>query len=233
VRVGIDAGDLRATVARVDDRGSEFSVSGGDDELARVELRVPGTHNVLNALTALAVLQHTGVAPADAAPHLATFSGAARRFQEIGRHEGVLVVDDYAHHPTEITATLTAARQGDHGRVIAVFQPHLFSRTRYLQREFGQALALADEAIVTDIFPAREEPEPGVTGKLVVDAYLAERPGGPVSYLPRISDVVDNLATRVRPGDLVLTLGAGDVFRAGELLLARLAGQGEDPAGAE
>ena len=233
VCVGIGAGDLEATVARVDDRGSEFSVAAGGVELARVELRVPGEHNVLNALTALAVLRHTGVSPADAAPHLAPFSGAARRFQEIGRHDGVLMVDDYAHHPTEITATLTAAKQGDHGRVIAVFQPHLFSRTRYLQREFGQALTLADEAIVTDIFPAREEPEPGVTGKLIVDAYLTERPGGPVSYLPRISDVVDNLATRVRPGDLVLTLGAGDVFRAGELLLARLAGQGEDLAGAE
>ena len=233
VRVGIDAGDLQAAVTRVDDRGSEFSVAADGVELARVELRVPGEHNVLNALTALGVLRHAGVSPAAAAPHLATFSGAARRFQEIGRHDGVLVIDDYAHHPTEITATLTAARQGDHGRVIAVFQPHLFSRTRYLQREFGQALTLADEAIVTDIFPAREEPEPGVTGKLIVDAYLAERPGGPVSYLPRIPDVVDNLATRVRPGDLVLTLGAGDVFRAGELLLARLAGQGEDPAGAE
>jgi UDP-N-acetylmuramate--alanine ligase len=233
VRVGIDAGDLQAAVTRVDDRGSEFSVAADGVELARVELRVPGEHNVLNALTALGVLRHAGVSPAAAAPHLATFSGAARRFQEIGRHDGVLVIDDYAHHPTEITATLTAAKQGDHGRVIAVFQPHLFSRTRYLQREFGQALTLADEAIVTDIFPAREEPEPGVTGKLIVDAYLAERPGGPVSYLPRIPDVVDNLATRVRPGDLVLTLGAGDVFRAGELLLARLAGQGEDPAGAE
>ena len=233
VRVGIDAGDLQAAVTRVDDRGSEFSVAADGVELARVELRVPGEHNVLNALTALAVLRHAGVSPATAAPHLATFSGAARRFQEIGRYDGVLVIDDYAHHPTEITATLTAAKQGDHGRVIAVFQPHLFSRTRYLQREFGQALTLADEAIVTDIFPAREEPEPGVTGKLIVDAYLAERPGGPVAYLPRIPDVVDYLATRARPGDLVLTLGAGDVFRAGELLLARLAGQGEDPAGAE
>jgi UDP-N-acetylmuramate--alanine ligase len=233
VRVGIDAGELQADVTRVDDRGSEFAVTDDGVELARIALRVPGDHNILNALTALAVLRHAGVSPADAAPHLATFSGAARRFQEIGLRDGVLVIDDYAHHPTEITATLTAAKQGDHARVIAVFQPHLFSRTRYLQREFGQALTLADEAIVTDIFPAREEPEPGVTGKLVVDAYLAERPGGPVSYLPRIADVVDNLATRVRPGDLVLTLGAGDVFRAGELLLARLAGQGEDPAGAE
>ena len=143
------------------------------------------------------------------------------------------MVDDYAHHPTEIEATLKAAKQGDHGRVIAVFQPHLFSRTRYLQHEFGRALTLADEAVVTDIFAAREEPEPGVTGKLVVDAYLAERPGGPVAYLPRLSDVVRHLQSRVRPGDLVLTLGAGDVFRAGEQLLATLAGQGEDPAAVE
>jgi UDP-N-acetylmuramate--alanine ligase len=233
VRVGIDAGDLSAAVVRVDDSGSEFVVRAGEQELARVTLRVPGEHNILNALTALAVLRNAGVEPLDAAPHLATFSGAARRFQRLGVHDGVVVVDDYAHHPTEISATLTAAKSGDHGRVIAVFQPHLFSRTRYLQREFGQALTLADEAIVTDIFPAREEPEPGVTGKLVVDAYLAERPGGPVVYLPRLGDVAGYLAPRVRAGDLVLTLGAGDVFRAGEQLLATLGGQGEDPAEAE
>jgi UDP-N-acetylmuramate--alanine ligase len=233
VRVGIDAGDLRAAVEHVDDDGSEFVVREGETELARVTLSVPGEHNVLNALTALAVLRHAGVEPEAAAPHLATFSGAARRFQRLGLHDGVLVVDDYAHHPTEIAATLTAAMRGDHGRVIAVFQPHLFSRTRYLQREFGQALTLADEAIVTDIFPAREEPEPGVTGKLIVDAYLAERPGGPVVYLPRLGDVAGYLAPRVRAGDLVLTLGAGDVFHAGEQLLAKLAGQGEDPAEAE
>ena len=140
----------------------------------------------------------------------------------------MLVVDDYAHHPTEIAATLTAAMRGGHERVIAVFQPHLFSRTRYLQREFGRALTLADEAIVTEIFPAREEPEPGVSGKLIVDAYLAERPGGPVSFLPRLHDVVERLAPRVRPGDLVLTLGAGDVFHAGEQLLETLARQGDE-----
>jgi len=225
--VGIGSGDLQGTVADVSDRGSTFTVSGDGRELARVELRVPGEHNVLNALTALAALRHAGVDPADAAPHLASFSGAARRFQEIGRHDGVLVVDDYAHHPTEIEVTLRAARQGGHGRVIAVFQPHLYSRTRYLQREFGHALTLADEAIVTDIFPAREEPEPGVTGKLIVDAYLTERPGGPIAYLPRLGDVVRHLTGRVRSGDLVLTLGAGDVFRAGEQLLAALGGQGE------
>ena len=148
---------------------------------------MPGEHNVLNALTALAVLRHAGVdaggggaAPGDLQRRRAALPG------DWARSDGVVVVDDYAHHPTEIAATLTAAKQGDHERVIAVFQPHLYSRTRYLQREFGRALTLADEAIVTDVFPAREEPEPGVTGKLIVDAYLAERPGGPVAYLPRL-----------------------------------------------
>jgi UDP-N-acetylmuramate--alanine ligase len=233
VRVGVGEGDLQAAVERVDDTGSEFTVSADGAELARVTLRVPGEHNVLNALCALAVLQRAGIEPEQAAPHLATFSGAARRFQLIGRHDGVQVVDDYAHHPTEIEATLRAAMRGGHGRVIAVFQPHLYSRTRYLQREFGHALTLADEAVVTDVFPAREEPEPGVTGKLIVDGYLSERPGGPVWYLPRLSDVVRHLAGRVRDGDLVLTLGAGDIFRAGEQLLASLDRQGEDPAPGE
>jgi UDP-N-acetylmuramate--alanine ligase len=233
VTVGIGSGDLQAAVDEVSDRGSRFAVLEDGLELARIDLRVPGDHNVLNALTALAVLRHVGVEPAAAAPNLATCSGAARRFQEIGRHHCILVVDYYAHHPTEIEVTLRAAGRGGHGRVIAVFQPHLFSRTRYLQREFGHALTLADEAIVTDVFPAREEPEPGVTGKLVVDAYLAERPGGPIAYLPRLGDVVRHLETRVRPGDLVLTLGAGDVFRAGEQLLAVLGGQGEDAPPAE
>ena len=226
-------GAYRAVVAHVDDTGSEFSVLRGGEELARVRLRVPGEHNVLNALCAIAVLEHAGV-PADrAAPPLATFSGAGRRFQETGRHNGVLVIDDYAHHPSELAATLRAAKLGDHRRVIAVFQPHLYSRTRYLQREFGRALTLADEAVVTDVFAAREEPEPGVTGKLLVDAYLAERPGGQVAYMPRLTDVVRHLSRHVRPGDLVLTLGAGDVFRAGEELLTALRAQGEAHAGGE
>jgi len=230
VMVGIGAGELSADVARADDRGSEFAVHDAGVEVARVALRVPGEHNVLNALTAMAALAHAGVSPAAAAPHLATFSGAARRFQEIGRHDGVVVIDDYAHHPTEIAATLKSAKAGTYDRVIAIFQPHLYSRTRYLQREFGRSLAIADEAIVTDIFAAREEPEPGVTGKLIVDAFLAERPGGPIWYLPRLGDVVKHLARHVRPGDLVLTLGAGDVSRAGEQLLATLGGHGDTTA---
>jgi UDP-N-acetylmuramate--alanine ligase len=228
VTYGIDRGDLAAEVERADDRGSAFVVRERGERLGRVELRVPGEHNVLNALAAIGALAHAGVSFDRAAPHLATFSGAARRYQELGRRGGVVVVDDYAHHPTEIAATLKAAKAGSHRRVIAVFQPHLFSRTRYLQREFGRALTLADEAIVTDVFAAREEPEPGVSGKLIVDAYLAERPGGPVWYLPHLSDVVGHLARSVRPGDLVLTIGAGDVFKAGERLLEELVGESVD-----
>jgi UDP-N-acetylmuramate--alanine ligase len=224
VTCGIGAGDLSADVARVDDCGSESVIRRDGEEVARLELRVPGEHNVLNALAALAVLERCGVPPAQAAPPLATFSGAGRRYQEIGRCGGVRVVDDYAHHPSELAATLRAARAGDYRRVVAVFQPHLFSRTRYLQREFGRALTLADLAVVTDIYPAREEPEPGVTGKLVVDAFLAERPAGPVAYMPRLHDAVRFLRDRVGDGDLVITLGAGDVFHVGEELLAELNG---------
>ena len=227
-----DGPDLTALIERVDDRGSVFEVREGGERLGRVELRVPGEHNVLNALGALGALAHAGVTFDEAAPQLATFSGAARRFQEVGRRDGIVVIDDYAHHPTEVAATLKAARSGSYRRVIAVFQPHLFSRTRYLQREFGRALTMADEAIVTDIFPAREEPEPGVTGKLVVDAYLVERPGGPVYYLPRLADAVRHLQARVHPGNLVLTIGAGDVVHVGERLLAGLAGAPPADAGA-
>ena len=228
--VGLAAGDLTADVICVDDQGSQFTVMEAGRPLVGITLRVPGEHNVLNALCALAVLRHAGLPPAEAAQHLATFSGAARRFQEIGRAAGVVVVDDYAHHPTEIRATLTAAKRGSHRRVIAVFQPHLYSRTRYLQREFGDALTLADETIVTDIFPAREEPEPGVTGKLIVEGYLGRRPGGPVVYIPRLTDVAGYLAPRLHPGDLLITLGAGDVFRAGEQVLAALQARESSPA---
>lgn len=221
---GIGAGDLAAEMLTADDQGTESLVRRDGAEVARLRLRVPGEHNVLNALAAMAAVERCGVAPPEAALPLATFTGAARRYQEVGRHAGVRIVDDYAHHPSELAATLRAARAGAYRRVIAVFQPHLYSRTRYLQREFGRALTLADVAVVTDIFPAREEPEPGVTGKLVVDAFLAERPSGPVAYMPRLSDAVRYLSATVADGDLVLTLGAGDVSRVGESLLSALTG---------
>ena len=227
VTVGIGAGDWQAEIVGLDAVSSEFVVRRGGEELGSVRLKVGGEHNVLDALACLACVDHCGVAFADAARCLGGFSGAARRFDEIGRPRGIFVYDDYSHHPTEVEAAIRSAKLGEYRRVIAVFQPHLYSRTRYFQRELGQVLTLADEAVVTDVCGAREEPEPGITGKLVVDAYLQERPGGPVFYMPRKSDAVHFLARHAQPGDLVLTLGCGDVYTIADDLVAELAGDGE------
>jgi UDP-N-acetylmuramate--alanine ligase len=232
VTVGIESGEWRAVLGEMGSTTSEFTVWHGERELGRVRLRVGGEHNVVDALVCLAIVDRCGLAFEEAARQLATFGGAARRFDEAGRPGGVLVYNDYAHHPTEIEATLKTAKLGDHRRVIAVFQPHLYSRTRYLQRDFGRALTLADEAIVTDICGVREEPEPGVTGKLIVDAYLAARPGGPVRYLPRSADILRYLGDRVSPGDLVLMLGAGDIYTVAAELVTLLEGGASATAGA-
>jgi UDP-N-acetylmuramate--alanine ligase len=186
-------------------------------------LAVPGEHNRRNAACALAALAAAGVPAGEAAPALAEFRGAGRRFQPVGEAGGVRVVDDYGHHPTEIAATLRAAREvAGEGRVVAIFQPHLYSRTRHLARELAAALALADAACVTDVYPAREEPLPGVTGKLVVERLCELRPGMPVAWAPTVEAAARVAASLVRAGDLVLTIGAGDVERAGPLLLAEL-----------
>jgi UDP-N-acetylmuramate--alanine ligase len=219
---GLEAGaDYQAGDISLDRSGSAFTLThpGGKQ---KVRLAVPGVHNILNAMAALAVLDQVGVLPAQAAPALARFTGAARRFQLKGEACGVTVIDDYAHHPTEIAATLEAARAGGWQRVIGAFQPHLYSRTRYLHEEFGQALGLCDLAIVTDVFGAREEPEPGISGKLVVDSALKWSPGAAVAYIPRTRDIVTLLLRELRPGDLVITLGAGDIFKVGEELVAAL-----------
>jgi UDP-N-acetylmuramate--alanine ligase len=188
--------------------------------LATVNLRVPGRHNVLDALAAFATLAELGLSPEKIVPALETFTGAVRRFQLKGERDGVTVVDDYAHHPTELRATLSAAREGGWSRVIAVFQPHLYSRTEYLQTEFAEALLEADVAIVTDVYGAREDPLPGVSGKLIVDGILRMQKSKPVVYLPRLGSIVEYLERATAPGDLVLTLGAGDVHRIGERFLA-------------
>jgi UDP-N-acetylmuramate--alanine ligase len=199
--------------------GSRFEVWRGDERLAEVVLQVPGRHNVLNALACFATLSELGVPPALIVPGLESFTGAVRRFQWKGERNGVTVVDDYAHHPTELRATLAAAREGRWSRVIAVFQPHLYSRTEFLQAEFAEALLEADVAVVTDVYGAREDPLPGVSGKLIVDGILRLQKSKPVVYLPRLSSVVEYLSKATAPGDLVLTLGAGDVHRAGERFL--------------
>ena len=191
-------------------------------ELAPVtfELALPGEHNRRNAATALAALELAGVARADAEPVLARFRGAGRRFETVGEKNGVVVVDDYAHHPSEIAATVSAARERTEGRVLVLFQPHLYSRTRHLAHDLGAALSTADAACVTEIYRAREQPVEGVSGKLVVDAL---RPGLRAGWAPRVEDGARLVASWARPGDLVLTVGAGDVDQAGPLVLEALA----------
>jgi UDP-N-acetylmuramate--alanine ligase len=194
-------------------------VRGWELEPVDFELAVPGEHNRRNAAAALAALELAGVARAEAEPVLATFTGAGRRFELVGEQGGVTVVDDYAHHPTEIEATVAAARERATGRVLVLFQPHLYSRTRHLAQELGTALSAADAVCVTEIYRAREEPLDGVDGKLVVDAL---RPGLRAGWAPSVEDGARLVAGWARPGDLVLTVGAGDVERAGPLVLEAL-----------
>jgi UDP-N-acetylmuramate--alanine ligase len=214
VRFGIeDAQQLTLTPG-----GSRFAVKG-----VEVELQVPGEHNVLNALAALAALDAAGVTVEEAAPGLAKFTGAGRRFEEHGRMpRGALVYDDYAHHPTEVRATLAAARTLEPRRLVAAFQPHLYSRTRMLSRDFGRALALADLIVVLDVYRARERPEdfPDVSGFLVAQSAADAAAGRPVWWMPRLEDAERSLRRELRDGDLLLTLGAGDVDELARRLAA-------------
>lgn len=198
-------------------------VRGDELEPYDGELTLTGEHNRRNAATALAALSLAGVDGRQAWPVLREFRGAGRRMEEVGVAGDVRVVDDYAHHPAEISATIGALReQQGVGRVLALYQPHLYSRTRHLARETAAALAAADVVAVTEIYAAREEPVEGVSGKLVVDALAELRSGMPLAWTPAIEDGVRFLVRRARPGDVVLTVGAGDVDRAAALAFAEL-----------
>jgi len=185
-----------------------FLLSGPDGGMA-VEVARPGIHNARNAAGALALLGEMGFDWRRAASGLSEFKGVRRRFEMRGSVGGVTIIDDYAHHPSEVVAVLQAASHGGWARTWAVFQPHLYSRTAMFHRQFGEALAAADRVVVTDVYASRESPEPGVTGELVAEA--ARRAGGAVTYIPHRSDVAAFLADEVSPGDLVLTMGAGDI----------------------
>jgi UDP-N-acetylmuramate--alanine ligase len=185
-------------------------------------LAIAGEHNRRNAASALAALELAGVRREEAAGVLAEFRGAARRLEHRGEAGRVAVYDDYAHHPAEIAATLDALRDGEGGRLLVLFQPHLYSRTRHLARELADSLAAADIVAVTDVYPAREEPIAGVTGKLVVDALAERRPGMLVGWTPSVDEGVRFLAGLVQAGDRVVTIGAGDVDRAAGALLETL-----------
>jgi UDP-N-acetylmuramate--alanine ligase len=197
----------------------------GQNNAFDLVIGVPGRHNALNAAAAFAVVAELGTDPERAATALRAYRGAARRMEPKGEAGGVRVLDTYAHHPTELAADLRAARGlAGTGRVIAVFQPHLYSRTRIFAPDFGAALGLADEAVVLDVYAAREDPEPGVTGKLVADAVPADSVSGTgARFVPEFADAPLVVASIARPGDVVLTMGAGDVTRLGPLILEELA----------
>ena len=186
-----------------------------------VDLAVPGEHNRHNAAAAVAALELAGVPRREAEAAIVEFHGAGRRLEPKGEAGGVAVLDSYAHHPAELAADIAAVRDG--GRVLALFQPHLYSRTLHLVHGFAEALAGVDAACVTEIYPAREQPVPGVSGRLIVDELAALRPGMHIGWAPELGDAARLVAGWARPGDTILTLGAGDVDRAAPLILEALA----------
>ena len=214
-----EGGDVRADNVFVPDPwGTRFTLRT-DSEAAETTLSVPGMHNVANSLAAAAACMQMGISLEAAAQGLSRYRGVERRFQLRGRANGITVVDEYAHHPTEVRASLAAARLGGWQRVVAVFQPHLYSRTAAFARDFGGAFGDADAVIITDVYGAREQPVPGVSGKLVADAACLSYPGRPVAYLPHRDELLRYLEDSLRPGDLLLTLGAGDITLVGPAML--------------
>jgi len=212
VRYGLgDDAELTAVNIKYEHRGSSFEVPG----VGFCKLFVPGEHNVRNALAAIAVARELGVAPHVIANALAKFLGVDRRFQILGDYAGALIVDDYAHHPTEIRATLDAARRGyPERRIVALFQPHLYSRTRDFAREFGESLAQADLAMVAPIYAAREKPIEGISARMIADA------AGGIEFLDRSNvEIVNELRRLLQPNDIFITMGAGDVHEVAEALV--------------
>lgn len=211
--------DVRLT--KIDASGARVSFTltfEGQDFSA--ELNVPGKHNAINAAGAFAVLVGLGFEPGKALHAIASFRGTERRFELHGSRRGVSVYDDFAHHPTEVAAAITAARAvvGD-GKIITVFQPHLYSRTRLMHKEFAEALALSDQVVVMDIYAAREDPEPGVTGQLVSDSF---KDASKVHYVPVWDDVPAVAAKLAQDGDFIVTMGCGDVYQMVPQLLEAL-----------
>jgi UDP-N-acetylmuramate--alanine ligase len=213
-RFGPGARDLGLDAIETTASGTSARLTLPDGGTAALRLRVPGVHNLRNATAAMGVVVALGGNPKPALEALEAFTGVGRRFDRLGEFGGVAIVDDYAHHPTELRATIAAARQAFPGRrLVAVFQPHLYSRTEQHHEAMGEALSEADLAIVTDVYPAREQPIPGVTGELVASAARAH--GGQVQYEPVRSTLTSRVAAVLKPGDLLLLLGAGDVTRVG------------------
>ena len=212
-------GDASDAFCAVDRDGDDVALVLHDGRRVPLDLAVPGRHNQTNAACAVALADWCGVDPTVAVARLRVFTGVGRRFEHRGTVGGITVIDDYAHHPVEITATLEAACSRQPKRIVVLFQPHLYSRTKALVREFGQALAGADVVVVTDIYAAREAFDPSISGRDVVAAVPSTTQA---RFVPGLDEACAAIASELRAGDLVLTIGAGDVTRAGQELVARL-----------
>jgi len=213
--------DVQAVDIHHKDNTVKFTVLRSGAELGSVTLQIPGKHNVQNALAAITVGLELSVPFKKAADGIEKFSGVNRRWEKKGEVNGIAVYDDYAHHPTECRAALSGAKAGWRRRTVCVFQPHLFSRTRDFYEEFGKAFLLSDVLVVTDVYPAREEPIQGITGELIANA--AKQYGHKsVHYVPDKNKVADFLLGIVRPGDIVIMMGAGDIWKFGEMFIEKL-----------
>jgi UDP-N-acetylmuramate--alanine ligase len=204
-----------------DQKSSTFNVYKNNESLGEIELHIPGTHNIKNALAVIALSETVGISFAHIQAGLNGFSGIERRFEVKAEISDIIVVDDYAHHPSEVKATLDAARKSWDRRIIAVFQPHLFSRTRDFYGDFARELAQADIVFVTEIYPAREKPISGISGKLITEA-LKKLKHSDTYFIAEKTELTENVIKEVKPGDMILTLGAGDIWQNAEEIVTVL-----------
>jgi len=205
----------RAENLRFHENSSTYTVFRAEDSLGEIQLNVPGEHNVMNSLAAVVLGLEMGLSFKQIQSGIATYQGVRRRFDIKGIYQSVMIVDDYAHHPTEVQATLKAAKSGWDRRIIAVFQPHLFSRTQEFFREFASALRISDLVIITDIYPAREKPIPGINAKLIFNEYNNKSKTN-CYYVPDLDDLESTLDDIIQPNDMVITMGAGNIWRYSE-----------------
>ncbi len=213
--------DYVAANIKADASGTSFDVIHKGENLGTVKLNVPGRHNVLNAMACVVTGITLGQSVAQMAEGLTMFNGAKRRFQTKGKAQGVWVVDDYAHHPTEIATTLKAARQTQPKRLVCAFQPHRYSRTQLLQKEYGSCFRDADLLVLTDVYSAGEDPIPGIDGELLVKE-VAEQTGQRTVYIKDKKEIAAYLKSIAQEGDLIMTMGAGDIVKCGEELVELL-----------
>lgn len=216
--------DYIAKNIRTNGAGTSFDVYYHEEKMGTIMLNIPGKHNIANALAVIALGDQIGLSVEEIAAGLRCFNGAKRRFQTKGRVKDVWIVDDYAHHPTEISTTLNAARQTNPNRLICAFQPHRYTRTKFLRKEYGSCFEAADLLVLTDIYSAGEEPIPGINGE-VIKEEVEKQTGKEAVYIANREDIAGYLEAVVKPGDLVMSMGAGDIYRTGEELVDLLSSE--------